>query len=771
MGALKRNWAYVLLALAPLLFLGPLLFSGETLGPFDSVRQMTPWEGPKPTRPWDVLQADAVLQFFGWRDLVFEGWRTGEVPHWNPYQLAGTPLLANSQSGATYPFHILAGVLRLPTGLALVLLAWLHLALAGIGCFALARRLGACEWGGAVSGLGFSLSAFLLSWVALASVPTTLCWIPWTLCGVHDLLAHGEPKSPRAGRGFLLLAVSLAMLLLAGHLQFAAYGVLAIGVFAAGMAVAGLRGPGQRRQAARGLGGLGIAMLLGILIAAPQLLPVLEYSKFSHRRNTPTAEGYQAYAAGAIQPFELLAAVHPTLLGNPALPNPEVPEFSQYWPAFVKRGANFAESAVGFGPLIVGLLFCLRLRRGDVAACSLVAVGGIAALLALGTPLNRLLYFGLPGWSSTGSPGRVFVLCVLAACVLAGLAVSQMRRASPDVSRTRVGLSALAVLFALTFVLAPSMSGSLPRWSTLTGEQIQAMALLSQSEGLRGGFAALVLAGVAIGLLGHKRPFAEFAIVVAAFLSPWLLLGPSFLPSGKPDLTFEGPTDRSQRVAFVNDDWHLLAAADALAPPNTATLSRVRDLGGYDSLLHKETQLLLGEISGGDPAPEANGNIAFVKRTARPEAMAEAGVSEVWSKSPLEGWAEPEIASGSFVKYRVPGPGRASLNGLPAKITFETLNSVTVEAVGPGSLVLRDRAIEGWDVRVGGKPGRLQGGRWLSVELGPGPHIVEFRYVSPRWRFGLAWAAIGLALLEPLRRLLRRLEANPVTPSAESVVK
>ncbi|HQU19727.1 MAG TPA: hypothetical protein PLA92_11835, partial [Fimbriimonadaceae bacterium] len=129
MGALRRNWAYVLLAFAPLLFLAPLLFSGETLGPFDSVRQMSPWEGPKPTRPWDVLQADAVLQFYGWRDLVFEGWRTGEVPHWNPYQLAGTPLLANSQSGAMYPLHILAGIFRLPTGLALVLLAWLHLAL------------------------------------------------------------------------------------------------------------------------------------------------------------------------------------------------------------------------------------------------------------------------------------------------------------------------------------------------------------------------------------------------------------------------------------------------------------------------------------------------------------------------------------------------------------------------------------------------------------------------------------------------------------------
>lgn len=771
MGALQRNWAYVLLAFAPLLFLAPLLLSGETLGPFDSIRQMSPWNGPKPTRPWDVLQADSVLQFYGWRDLVFEGWRNGEVPHLNPYQLAGTPLLANSQSGAMYPFHILAGLLRLPTGLALVLLAWLHLALAGIGCFALARRMGACEWGAAVSGLGFSLSAFVLSWVALASVPTTLCWIPWTLCGVHDLLARNESGRARLGRGFVWLAVSLGMLLLAGHLQFAAYGVFAVAVFAVGLAVPGFRDSTQRKQTFRGLGGTGVAIVCGFLIAAPQLLPVLEYSKFSHRRNTPTSEGYQAYAAGAVQPFEMLAAVHPTLLGNPSLPNPEAPEFSQYWPAFVKRGANFAESAVGCGPLIVGLLFCLRLRRGDVAAWSLVAVGTVAALLALGTPLNRLLYFGLPGWSSTGSPGRIFVLAVLAACVLAGLAVSQMRRAGPDVNRTRIGLSALAVLFALTFVLAPSVASSLPRWSALTGEQVQAMALISQSEGLRGGFAALVLAGVAIGLLGHKRPFGEFAIVVAATLSPLLLMGSGFLPRGKPDLAFDGPADRSQRAAFINGDWHLLAAADALVPPNTATLSRVRDLGGYDSLLHKETQLLLGEVSEGDPAPEANGNIAFVKKTARLDALADAGVSEVWSQFPLDGWGAPITSSGSLLKYHVPGPGRASLNGQPAKITSETLNSVTVEATGPGRLVLRDRAIGGWSVRVDGKPGRLHDGRWLTVELGPGSHVAEFQYVSPRWRLGLILAALGLALLEPFRRLLRRLETNPVTPRPQSVVK
>lgn len=91
-----------------------VLLQGHTLGPWDQVGPMASLTGQRAesTKAWDVLQADACLQFYPWRDLVFESWGAGRVPFWNPYSLCGTPLLANSQSGGFYPPHIVWGILQ-----------------------------------------------------------------------------------------------------------------------------------------------------------------------------------------------------------------------------------------------------------------------------------------------------------------------------------------------------------------------------------------------------------------------------------------------------------------------------------------------------------------------------------------------------------------------------------------------------------------------------------------------------------------------------------
>src|ERR1051326_4222956 len=135
MSLIRRFWPVLFLALLPLVPLWRCLFLGDAIGPYDQIRQMAPWNGPKPSQPWDVLQADGVLQFYAWRDLVLSAWGQWTAPTWNPYQLGGTPLMANSQSGAYYLPHILLGVAHVPTGFAIVLLAWFHLALSGLGVY------------------------------------------------------------------------------------------------------------------------------------------------------------------------------------------------------------------------------------------------------------------------------------------------------------------------------------------------------------------------------------------------------------------------------------------------------------------------------------------------------------------------------------------------------------------------------------------------------------------------------------------------------------
>lgn len=712
MAFVRRHWAILLLVLLPLVPLWRTLAFGETIGPFDQIRQMQPWNVPAPPGGWDVLQADGVLQFYVWRDLVLESWRRWEPPFWNPYQLCGTPLLANSQSAGFYPLHVVFGVLQCPTPVAVVLLAWFHLAWGGLGARFLALRLGANEWGAALAGSAFGLSALMLAWTPLASVITTVSWIPWCL-GWAVPTASGSKLRQGAW-----LAMGSGMMLLGGHLQFAAYGFIGVAVLAVVLAVG-------RRDGS--ILAIGACALVGGLIAAPQMLPTLEYSKFSHRAGRPTEEGWAAYSASALRPVELAGIVFPAATGLPGkavqIGSSQVPSF---WPAYAKRGANFAESAVSLGPAVVlmlGLLVARRRWQGLAGPLIVAAVGG---LLAFG-PLSAVLYFGLPGWSSTGSPGRAVVLVVIGLCVAAGLSVREPEgdRLWRPAAWTALASLALTILLAL---LGPQAAGSwLGSQFPMEEVVVASLALAAPSVVL-----GLVLALVGIWFYGTGR----IGLAMAALVAAQLVGVASLVPTGKP---LEKPPGLGADVrrAFLNAEWDLLAPAPALMPPNTASLFRSRDVGGYDSLLHRDTVKLLADANRQDPAPPANGNMMLVKPGVGLQGLADLGVTEYWSWSRGEG----------LVVKPLPGPGRISSTGGPPRVVSESPGRITVECEGPGRLTVRERAVPGWLVEANGEPVGLAGETWIEVELKPGPNRIVAAYRPPGLETGLALFALGSALV------------------------
>ncbi len=714
--------------LAPLVFLLlPFLplwrtLTGQSIGPFDQVRQMAPWNGPRPSTPWDVLQVDGVLQFYPWRDLVLESWSKGQVPLWNNFELAGTPLLANSQSGGLYPPHVLLGILHFPTALAIVILAWFHLAWAGLGAFKLSRSMGGSQLGGFIAGASFCLCPFMLAWTALASVITTVCWIPWILWAITELFFSTQAGQVQVRRLIVALSGSVAMMLLGGHLQFAFYGLLASGLFVLVAFLSKLAG--ERSKAFPTLMGAVIALILGTLISAAQLLPVTNFGKLSNRQNNPTEEGYAAYTALAIKPFELGSLANPAALGYPRDPvSEENPGISTYWPAIVKNGANYAESAICLGPLVLALLGLVTWR--DRQVWPLATMGGVTFLLCVGSGLNRLLYFGVPGWSATGSPGRVVVLFVLAACCLAGSAIKD-EEIPVKGKRWMVaaGLLALGVLCSLYApMLAPATSEKLSK----TVDEVQAaasghaMALLLSST---------VLGAVGLALLTAPR-LSKFRNLAAAVpvLFCGLCYGTTLVSTGVPLDPVKGPPEFA-RVAYLNNQWDLFGAAKTTMPPNLSSLNGIHELGGYDSLMSGETVEMLTKVNGGNPAPDANGNIMFIK--IRDDArLKEAGVSFVGTEAGLD------PISGA--------PGRVSLSDGTATITAEDFSSVTVEANGAGTLTLRDRMMPGWSAEVDGKSVTLPAGVWRVVTLdSPGRHVVKFSYAPPGFKLGLALSLLGL---------------------------
>ncbi len=740
----------LILILCPLVALWPGVFGGKILGPFDAISKMVPaWETHAPQQGWDILQADGALQFYGWRDLVFEAHRTGVAPSWNPYQLAGTPLLANSQSAGYYPLHVLAGWSGLPTGTAIILLAWIHLAIAALGVRALARRLGAGEAGAAFGGIVFALSPFAIAWTALPSVMTTCAWIPVALAALHAVLHRPGPTRTVA------LAASIAMLATGGHLQFFFYGVIALLIGGIAMLFP------LNRSKWVGAGLAVVAALVGIGAGWCQIGPALAFSEYSHRSGAATAQGFKTYQASAIKPFELVGIVAPGFLGSPTKNEPASEEpIPSYWPMQIKPGGNYAESALYLGiPLLLTLLL-VRRHPGRYWAAP-IGIGLFGTLAAFGTPINALLYYGIPGFSATGSPGRAAVLAVLGACVVGAMALP-CDSSETHPKRPAYRFFVLLAICGIT-IMAMNQLGSLSAW--IPGASVQVPVARRLVETTPFLIISLVLAGGAWWCWEKKG---------------WLWLGTAFgivahfviaqtqiLPFSRPIPGASKPTLET-RFAFVNEPWDFFRPVNALNPPNTSTLLRMQDIGGYDSLIHRDTVSTLREINGKDPAPAANGNMMFVKYEFNPDRLAEAGVTEVWSRLQLPQMATPpEVREGFFV-YPLPGPGITESGQI---VRLDT-SGFTARFDSAGTHTVRYFNLPGWSASIDGKSVLIEGDRWLRITT-EGPAEVRFDYHPPGGTtpLPLHLLAVGglVALMVTSRepRVLARQDENLVQSEAD----
>src|SRR5579872_6494920 len=86
----------------------PALFGGRVLLPADIVPLMRPWAVTARERFPDLRFTQnqmhgPIFEYYSWRHYARERIRVGEVPLWNPYELGGNVLLANSQSAVLYP--------------------------------------------------------------------------------------------------------------------------------------------------------------------------------------------------------------------------------------------------------------------------------------------------------------------------------------------------------------------------------------------------------------------------------------------------------------------------------------------------------------------------------------------------------------------------------------------------------------------------------------------------------------------------------------------
>jgi hypothetical protein len=475
--------AYGLLAAVLLWPAGP---GGEVLsacgpfvgtGPFAAqVRAAAPAGTP--------ILGDPMQTFEPWQRYAADAFaRTGSLPLWKDSNQCGAPLLGNAQSALFWPPNLLAVLLGAPAA-ALAWIALLKFAVAGLGTFLLARHLRVSWLGAFLAGLVYAFGGFqvLYAQFPLSNVSVLLPWLALT--------ADRAALRP-GGRTLAAVALVAALQHVGGHPETALHCQAGAALLVL-VRAASLAGGVGRALRSRALLFPAAGMALGFAAAAIQVLPFLEYLRQSEalrergreawtfarvvpgaesllvppalaaawfcarRLARPAARALPA-AAGLLLACTVLlvAARHDGLFLDPVLIL--APDWFGAHDAYLGY-ANYVFVNGGYAGAAL-VLAALGMLAG--APRAIARAGGalfvLALLLAHGVPVLTGLLESLPVFDVSAN-GRLHLLALLAAAVLAGLGLDALGVAAADAARARdlrrrwallLGVPVLAVLVAL----------------------------------------------------------------------------------------------------------------------------------------------------------------------------------------------------------------------------------------------------------------------------------------------------------------------------------
>jgi hypothetical protein len=742
---------------------------------------------------------DVTTQFLSYRDFPAANYRVdGELPTWNRFGLFGAPWLGNPQSALIYPGHWLFAVA--PAAWAISWLVVAHHFWAGLGAYALARRLGADGSSAIVSGVVFLAAPFLLAQTGEghATQVMLVAWTPWAFVAY-------ERFRGRERYGFAALACILAVCFFCGHVQECFYLVVILTLFLAADLVYPRESGAGRVELARGWIVLG---LIVIGLVATELLPNAIYTRQAVR-----AEGITAAEAGRISMgfANAIQLVDPLALGGAE--------------DYRGPGGYFWETLCYFGVAPLGLaIACLALRGGDraVRGWALVVLGTLLFSLGADTPLFAVLHRWVPGFSLFRSPSRALFFTSLAVAVLAGLGVQGVVAAVRDGQARNSRFAAAALLAAAVAgvcvaIAQPQLPGA---WGQV--DLVKTLVLFS---------AASLSVGLLVSLVAVNRsPAWAIAAIAAVCLVDFSLLSARLLNT-VPQVGVRRDSELVQALLADPNRQRVLAPQQLLSD-REAWSRGVEKVRRYEPVpLTRAVSMIVGLAPRANPETELTGFSDLRPAAYRKQLLDLCGVTHMVVESsepqPIPGWeivqrgfvpAEFTVRGGEadrrpYVLYRntaamprafVVGDAQILTGGhakalgdlqprrevlvehdvLPAgprseyrtaRVTSRTGEHVAIEAEldRPGYLVLTDMYYSGWTATVDGKDSPIHSANvaFRAIALDAGSHRVEFTYRPAGFQIGAIVTALTLVgLLFSSSRSAPRPAANPTpaaTPSPE----
>ncbi len=749
-GAVLGAWILPLLVVAPWLSGNPLLVASDILG-----RGVPGAPAIERSGSHDLLN-DTVYQILPWELEVRHALSERRLPFWSDALEGGSSPWANPQAGVLSPLQMAARPLPIQHHLLGTLV--LKLLVAFQGTWLLARLTGRSRGASLLAATGFTLGGALFSW-ALFPVTATAAWVPWLAAGTIRLFRRPSR------RVIATTAVITGILLLSGHPETAAFG----GLFAA---VCGLSLRRKKTGFRRGFGAAALAAMLGLGLAAPQILPFLAVIPDSQRARDTLAYDLPSGYISIREPLTwfvpgygkfVLAPLGPHVYGRPFQD-----EFTGPF--------HWADSEAGYAGLVVlaGALAALLAARDRRAwpflGFAIVSLILAARLLPVSNLLEMVPPLKVPAYSRCLIPGSL-ALCIAGAFGI-DLLFSRKRRA------LAWGGVALAAL----------------------------LSLAAEADGWTIGLWIALAAALALGSIRPRWGVLALVAVLLTDLVPW---SRSFLPEGHPAHFYPKTEvmDLISREAGEPATGRAIGG-DYLLYPNLLPAYGVADFRPHNPLAPARLLEVLGAGVGYHPwmneyfAPVKNidhplidflgvravlGSPAVSSRTmTRIDEGRFAPYSVYRNPDPLPRWFFPEavdrIGRGDIETWikNLDNPHRIAVFAdetgswqpaaspmPPPRVVRSSPGHVVLESPAAGERVLASSVAwsKGWSAKTGDRrlPVLTVNGAFLGVRVPEGVSRVEMRFVPPGFRTGCAAFAVSvLAVLFLLLtgRFTRRFTGN-----------
>lgn len=567
----------VLSAVVLAAFFADAWVGGRVLSQADVLFMYPPWSALRPAGfvfPGNALLGDVPMVFYPFLKETSASLGRGELPLWSPALYAGHPFLASYQSAVFSPFTLF-GLMLAPAD-AILASAVAKLLAGALGMFLFLRRIGLHPAATLFGALACLLHPFTVVW--LEHPPSAVApFVPWLLWGAERLLAS------RAWRDVAVLALLVAGCLVAGHPETAYKALLLLGAYCAGGSLlsatghgTGSRAKGARRLVARCLP----AAVLGLLLAAVQVVPFLEYLGESG-----TAAMRRSFASNPIvAPAEtVVTMVVPGFFGVPS---------RGATATIVNRNGiptNYAEQQAypgvatwvlaAFGTAALWRTWRVRFFAG-VALVSALVMYGARGLIDV--------YSWVPV-AGLAVPSRFGLLSITAVTILGAHGVHVLMQGERPHDR-RARRAAAGVVAMMLVLIAATLLWTFPL--------LRGPAIVKETAAYI--VWALALAAASLALVWPRPPRLAPAPTAAALTALVIVdlfaAGWRFHPMMPRERVFPTPP----AIAEVQADSSLYRVA-GLGPsliPNTAMAYGLQDLRGYDGVTPRRYAELLESAFG-----------------------------------------------------------------------------------------------------------------------------------------------------------------------------